>query len=97
MNSAKVSVIIPVYNTERYLCECLESIINQTLRELEIICVDDGSTDASLEIPHEYEKRDERIRVLTQPHSNASAARNRGLNIAAEKERSPRNAQKNKT
>lgn len=50
MSNPKVSVIIPVYNVEKYLRQCLDSIINQTLKEIEIICVDDGSTDSSLEI-----------------------------------------------
>ena len=54
----KVSVIIPVYNVQDYLRECLDSILNQTLKELELICVDDGSTDKSLEILREYEKKD---------------------------------------
>ena len=53
----KVSVIIPVYNVEDYLRQCLDSVINQTLKDIEIICVDDGSTDKSLEILHEYEKK----------------------------------------
>ena len=61
----KVSVIIPVYNVEEYLRECLDSVINQTLKEIEIICVDDGSTDNSLEILKEYAKKDNRISVLT--------------------------------
>ena len=54
----KVSVIIPVYNVEKYLRECIDSILNQTLHELELICVDDGSTDGSLEILQTYEKKD---------------------------------------
>jgi len=52
----KVSVIIPVYNVEQYLRECLNSVINQTLKELEIICINDGSTDSSLDILNEYKK-----------------------------------------
>lgn len=83
MNSkVKVSVIIPVYNTEKYLRQCLDSVLNQTLQEIEVICVDDGSTDSSLSILHEYEKTDARVRVLTQPNSNAGAARNNGMSIA---------------
>ena len=78
----KVSVIIPVYNDEKYLRECLDSVVNQTLKEIEIICVDDGSTDGSLAILREYEARDKRITVLTQPHTNAGAARNHGLRHA---------------
>ena len=79
----KVSVIIPVYNTEQYLRQCLDSVIAQTLREIEIICVDDGSTDASLAILREYEEKDGRVKVLTQPNINAGAARNNGLCHAA--------------
>lgn len=78
----KVSVIVPVYNTEPYLRECLDSIINQTLREIEIICVDDGSTDGSPAILQEYEKKDDRIRVLTQSNLSAGAARNNGMRYA---------------
>ena len=79
----KVSVIMPVYNTEKYLRECLDSVVNQTLRDIEIICVDDGSTDDSLEILHEYEAQDERVKVLTQQNQYAGAARNHGMSIAA--------------
>ena len=78
----KVSVIIPVYNTEQFLRECLDSVVNQTLRDIEIICVDDGSTDGSLAILREYEARDKRVRVLTQQNINAGAARNHGLRYA---------------
>ncbi len=83
MQSPKVSVIIPVYNTEKYLHKCLDSVINQTLKDIEIICVDDGSTDGSLGILREYEKKDPRVRVFTQPNINAGAARNNGLSHAA--------------
>lgn len=78
----KVSVIIPVFNTEPYLHECLDSVVGQTMREIEIICVDDGSTDGSLAILREYEKKDDRVLVLTQPNINAGAARNNGLTHA---------------
>ena len=78
----KVSVIIPVYNVEKYLRECIDSILNQTLHELELICVDDGSTDGSLEILQAYEKKDNRVTVLTQHNQGAGAARNKGLQIA---------------
>lgn len=78
----KVSVIIPVYNTEKYLRECLDSVINQTLKDIEIICVDDGSTDNSLQILQEYAKKDDRIIVLTQENQKQGAARNKGLSIA---------------
>lgn len=78
----KVSVIVPCYNSSRYLRECMDSIINQTLKEIEIICVDDGSTDDTLEILNEYAKIDRRIRVLHQENKYAGAARNLGMSIA---------------
>lgn len=83
MNNPKVSVIIPIYNAEKYLGQCLDSIINQTLKEIEIICVDDGSTDRSLEILKEYEKRDNRVQIIQQKNQFAGVARNNGLKVAA--------------
>lgn len=80
--SKKVSVIIPVYNVENYLKECLDSVINQTLKDIEIICIDDGSTDKSLDILKEYAKKDTRFIVLTQENKGAAIARNKGLDIA---------------
>ena len=83
MNSnPKVSVIVPVYNMERHLRQCLDSILAQTLARIEIICVDDGSTDGSLAILREYEAADARIKVITQANAGAGAARNRGLELA---------------
>lgn len=79
----KVSVIIPIYNVSQYLRQCLDSVVNQTLRELEIICVDDGSTDNSLEIIREYADKDERIVVLTGPNGGYGKAMNRGLKQAS--------------
>lgn len=78
----KVSVVIPVYNVEKYLRECLESVVNQTLKAIEIICVNDGSTDGSLGILNEYAGRDGRIKVISQTNQGAGAARNAGLNVA---------------
>lgn len=78
----KVSIIIPIYNTQDYLRECLDSVCSQTLKELEIICIDDGSTDSSFSILEEYKKRDSRIHTKKQKHSNAGAARNAGMEIA---------------
>ena len=78
----KVSVIIPVYNTEKYLTDCLNSLINQTLKEIEIICVDDGSTDNSLSILNKYSKIDKRIIVLKQENKGGGIARNYGMSIA---------------
>ena len=81
-NSTLISIIIPVYNAEKYLCMCLESIVNQTYKNLEIICVDDGSQDYSVEILNRYAERDNRMKVLTQKNSGASVARNNALDIA---------------
>ena len=78
----KVSVIIPVYNAEKYLRQCLDSVVNQTLQEIEIICVDDGSTDGSLAILREYEAADSRVKVLTQKNQYAGVARNNGMAAA---------------
>ena len=73
-----VSVIVPVYNAEKFLTKALQSIVNQTLENIEIICVDDGSTDRSLEILNFFAAHDERITVITQPNSNAGLAYKRG-------------------
>lgn len=78
----KVSVIIPVYNVEAYLRQCLDSVLNQTLRDIEIICVDDGSTDSSPDILKEYSDKDSRIKVITRKNGGAGSARNAGLAIA---------------
>ena len=78
----KVSIIIPVYNAEKYLERALSSLINQTLSDIEIICVNDGSTDSSLEILERFSNRDGRIVVITQPNSGQSSARNLGLKLA---------------
>lgn len=80
---AKVSVIIPVYNAEKYLEECLDSVLGQTLKEIEVICIDDGSTDNSLKILQEYERRDERLIVLSHTNQGAGHARNKGIQIAS--------------
>ena len=60
----KISVIIPVFNVEKYLHQCIDSVLNQTLKDIEIICVDDGSTDSSLNILKEYEQKDIRLKVI---------------------------------
>ncbi len=78
----KVSVIIPVYNVDKYLRESLECIVNQTLQDIEVICVDDGSTDNSLDILKEYAKKDDRITVLKQDNLYAGVARNAGMMVA---------------
>lgn len=77
-----ISVIIPIYNVEKYLPQCLESVINQTYRNLEVICINDGSPDNSLEILEEYKKKDSRIKVINQQNQGLAGARNTGLDIA---------------
>ena len=78
----KVSVVVPVFNTESYLRKCLDSITSQTLEDIEIIVVDDGSTDGCPSILAEYEKRDPRIRMIRQPNFGLAAARNQGIEAA---------------
>lgn len=81
--SNKVSIIIPVYNVEPYLHECLDHVIHQTLKEIEIICVNDASTDNSLNVLKEYAERDSRIQILDQKVNNGlSISRNIGANCA---------------
>ncbi len=79
---AKVSIIIPIYNTEQYLKDCLESVINQTLHDLEIICINDGSTDNSRKILEEYAEKDSRIKIIDKENSGQSSARNIGVKMA---------------
>lgn len=79
----KVSIIVAVYNAEKYLERCMKSLLAQTLREIEIICVNDGSTDSSLEILEKYVEQDKRLHILSMPrNSGAAAARNCGIDIA---------------
>lgn len=77
-----VSVIIPIYNTEPFLRQCLDSIIQQTLQNIEIICVDDGSTDNSVIVLNEYAQQDFRVLVISQNNAGPGAARNTGLSLA---------------
>ena len=81
-NEVKVSVIIPVFNAQRYLDECFDSIQGQTLKEIEIICVDDGSTDESVEMLRKRQENDSRIRILQQKNAGPGAARNTGFRAA---------------
>lgn len=76
------SIIVPVYNVENYLKKCLESLIKQTYYNLEIICINDGSTDNSLQILREYKKKDKRIKVINQKHYGVSHTRNNGIRIS---------------
>ena len=78
----KVSVIVPVYNTEEYLCQCLDSILSQSLKEIEIICIDDGSSDSSLKILRKYQQKDRRIRIITQNNLGSGPSRNKGIAIS---------------
>lgn len=78
----KVSVLVPIFNVEKYLSKCLESLIIQTLKDLEIICINDGSTDNSLEIVNEYAKQDSRIKVINKANSGYGDSMNKGLEIA---------------
>ncbi|PKM96276.1 MAG: hypothetical protein CVU84_00750 [Firmicutes bacterium HGW-Firmicutes-1] len=79
---AKVSIVVPVYNTSKYLEKCINSIINQTLQEIQIILVNDGSTDHSLSVCRKYAKQDHRIIVIDKPNGGSSSARNAGLEVA---------------
>ena len=77
-----ISIIVPIYNVELYLEKCIESIINQTYKNLEIILVDDGSTDSCGKICDEYAKKDNRIKVIHKINGGLSDARNKGMEIA---------------
>lgn len=79
---SKISIIIPVYNGERYLDDCLNSVLNQTLSDIEIICVNDGSTDSSLAILYKYEKIDNRIKIINQENMGVAVARNKAMVMA---------------
>lgn len=80
MGKIKVSIIVPIYNLESYLERCLDSILNQTLKEIEVICIDDGSIDNSLKILNMY--KDKRIKIFTKRNEGVSSARNYGLEVA---------------
>ena len=79
----KISVIVPVYKVEKFLPKCLESLINQTLKDIEIICINDGSPDNSLKILEEYAKKDSRIKIINQKNAGPSVARNNGMSAAS--------------
>ena len=78
----KISIIVPIHNEEKYLRQCLDSIVNQTFRDFEIICINDGSTDSTQEILEEYSKKDARIKVLNRKHMGLGGVRNVGLDVA---------------
>ena len=79
----KISVIVPCFNGERYLTECLDSVLSQDMADFELLLIDDGSTDGTLALAQAYARRDARVRVLHQPNAGVSAARNLGLDHAA--------------
>lgn len=82
MNNPKISVIIPIYNSEKYINQCLDSLINQTFKDIEIICINDGSTDNSLELLQQYSNKDKRIRIINQQNAGPAFARNAGIDIS---------------
>ena len=79
---AQISIVIPVYNVEKYLRECLDSVINQTLHDIEIICINDGSTDSSLEILKEYSQKDSRFILIDRGNRGVAKSRNEGIEKA---------------
>lgn len=80
-----VSIIVPVYNVERYLPQCLDSVVNQTYKNIEVICVNDGSPDNSIKILEDYSAKDPRIKVVSQKNQGLSGARNTGIKYASGK------------
>ena len=81
-NRSKVSIIIPIYNSEKYLHDCLDSVLSQTLDDIEVICINDGSIDGSLDILKGYAEKDKRIVVLDKANEGVAIARNIGINKA---------------
>lgn len=79
---AKISIIVPVYNNKKFLEKCLNSLINQTLKDIEIICINDESTDKSVQILEKFANIDKRIQIINQTHSGPSIARNKGIKKA---------------
>ena len=82
---AEVSIIVPVYNVEKYLSFCLDSLVNQTFKDIEIICVNDGSTDTSPVILEHYARLDKRIKIINKSNGGLSSARNAGMDAAGGK------------
>ena len=82
IDNPKISIVVPVYNVGEYIRDCLNSLVSQTLREIEIICIDDGSTDGSLGILMEYARDDARIKVITKENGGPASTRNMGIEMA---------------
>ena len=82
MSNVLVSILVPVYNTSKYLEKCMDSLVGQTLKEIEIICVNDGSTDNSLEILQAYAEKDPRVIIVDKPNGGLPSARNAGIDRA---------------
>ena len=78
----KITLIVPVYNVEKWLPQCMDSLVGQTLKDIEILCINDGSTDHSLDILESYAAKDQRIRIISQQNAGQGAARNRGIREA---------------
>ena len=78
----KISIIVPVYNCEKYISNCINSVLEQSFKDFELILVDDGSSDRSFEICESFAKKDSRVRAIHQPNSGVSRARNIGLDEA---------------
>ena len=83
--AVRISILIPVYNVENYLSQCLDSILSQTFSNIEIICVNDGSTDKSPSILNEYAKKSDKIKIINQENAGLSETRNTGVEYAAGK------------
>ena len=81
----KISVVLPVYNVANYLRKCLDSLVNQTFEDFEVICVNDGSTDLSAQILEHFAQKDHRIYILSQTNQGVGIARNNGMNAATGK------------
>ena len=79
----KISVIVPVYNQEKYIGRCIDSVLNQTMTDFELILINDGSKDKSLDILRNYEKKDKRIKIIDQKNMGVAKTRNKGIEIAS--------------